>query len=96
MKIIKLYLILFVIIACNNNNSKDSFYQNSKELKKGMGINQTIDKMKGQPYVIYDIENKLTDKKIRLFLRYWDKNSNTDIFLYFDDSLKLYEINYDD
>jgi len=89
-------LVFVVFISCKEKTTNEHYYDNSKTLKKGMNLNQTIKQMKGNPYIIYDTENKYTDKNIRLFFRYWDYNNNTEIYLYFDDSLRLYEINYAD
>lgn len=89
-------LIFFIVLIFNSScdNSSNSYYANSIKLKKGMGINETIKHMNGQPSNISDVGDRYSDKNLRLRLIYIDTKKHSNIHVYFDSNFKLYKVDY--
>ena len=67
---------------------KHQYLENSKKIKTGMGINEVIKIMGGSPYFIYDYSDGPIDS-LGIEFDYFDKKTETEIFITFNDSLKV-------
>ncbi len=93
-KIVKLFVFAIMIQACSNDNPH--YFENSKKIQEGMGINEVVKIMNGSPTRIFDSENKSDDSTLRLGLYYYDNKEETEISIIFNDSLKVVMVGHDD
>lgn len=93
-EIVIFFVLVIMLQSCSNDNSH--YFENSKKIQKGMGINDVVKTMNGSPNRIFDIENKATDKTLRLEFLYYDKKEDWEIFITFNDSLKVVMVGHDD
>ncbi|MEZ5037264.1 MAG: hypothetical protein R2760_07220 [Chitinophagales bacterium] len=82
-----------LLSGCSIDNH--NYFENSKRVKEGMTLNETVKLMGGSPVTIYaDVDSNMVESNIVLL--YYDKKEGWEIRITFNDSLRVEMVGHDD